>query len=164
MPVIVDTNVLVAANGQGSCPQASPSCVIACGSRLISIQQNGKIILDLNWHILNEYKQNVSESGQPGVGDRFLKWVLLNWRNPGKCDLVKIHQLPEGSFKEFPIEPGLESFDPADRKFVAVANIHSSSPPILVAMDDGWQKHESALKTSGITVEFLCPDVLGSNL
>ena len=52
----------------------------------------------------------------------------------------------------------LSSFDPDDRKFVAVANAHPGKPPIMEATDRQWWGWKEALHDAGITVHFLCPE------
>jgi len=156
---IVDTNVLIAANGQKDCPQATTSCCLKAAQALRHIQQQGQIVIDDQWLILNEYKHKVNPSGQPGLGDSFLKWVLTNLKNMTCVEQVKI--TPKGnSFAEFPADPELATFDPSDHKFVAVAIVAKPPPPILNATDSDWANHYKELTSAGITIQFLCPDVV----
>ncbi len=152
MYAVVDTNVLVVANNKAQ--QASAQCVVNCIKRLQTIQTSEVLVLDDCWRILNEYKKQADESGQPGVGDTFLKLVLKRAIN---CQYVTITP-DDGTFKEFPKDPELEGFDPSDRKFVAVALTHPECPPIYNAVDSDWQLFQDALKAAGVQVEFLCPD------
>src|SRR5262245_23756357 len=125
MVVVVDTNVAVVANGRSV--QASAGCVYMCVQRLQKITRGtDKLVLDSQWRIIreyqnHEYQNHLRSEGQPGVGDAFLKWVLTNWRNPKRCQLVTITQVgtSETDFREFPSAPALQDFDPSDRKFVA---------------------------------------------
>ena len=56
MTVVVDTNVVVVANGKSQ--QASASCVTTCIERLQQIIVGEmKLVLDDNWRILGEYIQ-----------------------------------------------------------------------------------------------------------
>jgi len=162
MKVIVDTNVPVVANK--AAPQASAVCVTMCVRRLRDIQQNHTLVLDDGWHILREYQANLSSSGQPGVGDAFLKWVLTNRSNPHRCEQVCITptgtDLPPGRFVEFPVTPDLAGFDPEDCKFVAVAVAHPEHPPVLNAVDPDWWQYRHALEQISISIEFLCPDAM----
>ena len=159
MMVIVDTNVAVVANGKSE--QASEECVDTCIGRLEQIiRGETKLVLDADWIILDEYSRNLSSSGKPGTGDRFLAWCLRNWTAPEQCDLVSITSIEnlEAEFKEFPDDPALENFDPDDRKFIAVALTHSEKPPILQAVDSQWWDFRDALSRHGVTVEFICED------
>lgn len=156
MPVVVDTNVLIAANGR-DCPQSTPACQLTCIQRLNTIRQQDTIVIDNRWRILREYQYKVSPTGQPGVGDAFLKWVLTNQGNPAHCQQVAIIETSEGSFQEFPNTPALQGFDPSDHKFVAVALTHPAHPPILNAVDSDWQIFAAALTEAGVSVQQLCP-------
>ena len=155
MAVIVDTNVAVVANGQS--PQASSSCVDTCINRLEGIVRGEeKLVLDNGWIILGEYLRNLRSSGEPGAGDSFLRWILMNkdeW-----CDLVTITPIngSESEFEEFLDDPTLNDFDPDDRKFIAVACAHLEKPPILQAVDSQWWDFHNAFRQHGVTVEFIC--------
>lgn len=154
---VVDTNVPVAASERAS---VTPGCVLACTRALEQIMKSGCIVLDDKWLILREYMNNLSPSGQPGLGDRFLKWVLTNQANADKCVLVRLTpKAPQGSgFVEFPDHPGLAGFDPSDRVFVAVTFAHVQRPPILQAADSKWWGWKDALRECGVEVRFLCPE------
>jgi hypothetical protein len=156
--VVVDTNVPLAANYKAD---ASPDCVQKCVEALTEIMADKQaLVIDDSWRIIREYMNKLSQSGQPGVGDRFLKWVLTNQANPSRCVQVTITPRSDDKdhFKEFPDDPGLISFDRADRKFVAVACAHLERPPILRALDTKWWGWKEALERVGVTVMFLCQD------
>ena len=158
MMVVVDTNVPVVANGRSE--QASSNCAETCAEKLGKIMQGEvKLVLDNRWIILGEYMQNLRSSGVD-VGDRFLGWVLRNWTNPEQCDLVSITPIDdsENAFEEFPDDPALDEFDPADRKFIAVACAHLEDPPILQAVDSKWLDFREVFRQNGVTVEFICED------
>lgn len=155
--IVVDTNVPVVANRQSA--QASPECVLACVQRLGRITNEAEsLVLDDQYLIVTEYIHNLASSGQPGVGDAFLKWVLTNWANPQRCQLVRITPLngQKVTFQEFPAVPDLAGFDPSDRKFVAVALAHGQQSPILQAVDSKWWEFRDALHCNGVQVDFLC--------
>jgi hypothetical protein len=154
---VIDTNVPIVANEKAN--QASPACVLNCAKKLREIQKQHIIVLDDTWLIINEYKNKLSPSGQPGVGDAFFKWVLTNQGNPQHCQKVKITPTAENSFQEFPEDESLANFDKSDRKFVAVALTHPEKPPILNAVDSDWKNFEIALNNIGITIIFLCSEL-----
>jgi hypothetical protein len=58
----------------------------------------------------------------------------------------------------FPDDPDLAAFDPADRKFVALALASDSHPSILNAVDSDWWHFREALRRAGVEVMFLCSD------
>lgn len=58
--VIIDTNVLVVANGQAAAPQATEKCVIRCWERLAGIIRGSeKVLLDDKKRIIQEYRNNL---------------------------------------------------------------------------------------------------------
>jgi hypothetical protein len=156
MKCVVDTNVPVIANGKSK--QASAECIRVCAVRLDELKRRGKLVLDDGWRILKEYMSNLDSKGQPGPGNKFLKWVHTNYKNPKRCELVRItpRNSSETDFEEFPSDPEIEDFDPEDRKFVAVAAAHPDKPPILQAVDAKWWEMKEPLREAGITVNFLC--------
>ena len=157
MAVIVDTNVAVVANGQS--PQASSSCIDTCINRLEGIVRGEeKLVLDNGWIILGEYLRNLRSTGEPGAGDSFLRWILMN--KDDRCDLIHITPVAdsENEFEEFPDDPALNDFDPDDRKFIAVAIAHPERPPILQAVDSQWLDFRDVFLQNGVTVEFICED------
>ena len=158
MTVVVDTNVPKVANGRKESPQASRDCVLTCISRIRGIMRGeDKLVLDYGWLLLNEYKNNLRSSGEPGTGDRFLRWILQNKKT--KCDWVSITSIggSKTEFAEFPVDPALKDLDKDDRKFVAVARTHPDNTPILQAVDSKWLPFHAALQQHGVRIEELCP-------
>jgi hypothetical protein len=160
MRAVVDTNVAVTANGKS--PQASLLCKRACIERLLQLKQNGKIVLDDFWLVLREYKDNLSESGQPGVGDAFLLWVLQNWKNPNASEIYTLARAPDHpeNYLAFPVDRDLVDFDRNDRKFAALAIV--SGAPVWNAVDPDWWENRTALQRNGIQIEFLCPNFIAA--
>lgn len=156
-PVIVDTNVLIVANGKAS--HADIDCELACVEALGQIQGDGRVLVDQSGFVFAEYQRHLSHSGQPGLGDVFFKWLWDNQAQASICTKVDI--APEDdtgtSFAVFPPDPELEGFDLSDRKFVAVAIASREAPPILNATDTDWWRHREALNSYGVNVKFLCP-------
>lgn len=153
---IVDTNVVLVANGQHQ--DVSPGCTAACALRLQSIMKSGRIAADDHFRILLEYQNKTQPRTANRPGDAFVKWALRNKANAAKCDLIRITEHAARGFKEFPEDDRLASFDAADRKFVAVAAAHPDHPPILQAADSKWLDWAGPLQVHGINVDFLCPD------
>lgn len=156
MRAVIDTNVLLVANGQHD--GVSDDCVRACVAHLQVVQKSGIVVIDDNHRILGEYKNNLNRRGQPQVGDVFLRWLLQNVSNSSHVEQVALTEKTENCFEEFP-GPELEpKFDAPDRKFAAVANAHPQKPPISQAADCKWLDWWQALRNKGIEVKFLCPD------
>lgn len=161
---LVDTNVPKTANlalAPNMIPQELAGCVLACVETIEHIVKKGGLVMDAGDEIFDEYRQNLSMKGQPGVGDRFMKWVHDNRWRLSDADRVKITKNGD-SYDEFPAHPGLTHFDISDRKFVAVSNAHPEKPPILQATDSKWWGWKNALAEVGISVRFLCPDYVKS--
>ncbi len=157
---VVDTNVPKTAN-LARTPNAVPDelsrCVLACVEAIDHVVKNRALVLDSGDEIFDEYRRELSMSGQPGVGDGFMKWVHDNRWTLQVRDRVVITACGT-SYREFPTSPDLRGFDQSDRKFVAVANKHPDRPPILQATDSKWWGWKDALASAGIAVQFLCPD------
>jgi hypothetical protein len=159
--VILDTNVLIVANGESE--QASLTCVSACQTVLKQVQeQQSLIVLDEPDFIFKEYQNHLNPTGQPGLGDVFFKWLFKNRWYSEYCEIVPLQPLRcendrhNGNFAEFPDSPALQTFDPSDRKFVATCIAASKQPVIFNAVDDGWVWHQAALDAEGIRVDNLC--------
>jgi hypothetical protein len=156
---LVDTNVPKTANlatDPAIIPDDLANCVLACVEAIDHVVKKGQLVLDAASEIFDEYRNQLSLSGQPGVGDSFMKWVHDNrWKFPD-ADRVPITKNGD-SYDEFPDHEGLLNFDISDRKFVAVANNHPNKPPILEATDSKWWGWKDALDQVGITVKFICP-------
>jgi hypothetical protein len=156
---LVDTNVPKTANLAIDPLKISDElmpCVSDCVKAIEHVIKKGGLVLDAGDEIFTEYRRQLSLKGQPGMGDRFMKWVHDNrWKFPD-TDRITITWNGE-SYDEFPNHNELINFDTSDRKFVAVANAHPKKPPILQATDSKWWGWKDALADIGITVQFLCP-------
>lgn len=153
---IVDTNVILVANGQHQ--DVSPGCIARCTMKLQSIMQRERIALDDSFRILSEYQNKTQPKRGNRPGDAFVKWALRNNANLTKCDLVPLQEHPVRGFESFPDDDNLANFDEPDRKFVAVAAAHPTHPQILQAADSKWLDWEPALKRHGVEVDFVCRD------
>lgn len=157
---LVDTNVPKTANRSldpTTIPGELAGCVLECVKAVEHVIKKGGLVMDAGDEIFDEYRRQLSMKGQPGVGDRFVKWVHDNrWKFPD-VDRVAITKNKE-TYDEFPVHPDLISVDPSDRKFIAVANAHPARPPILQATDSKWWGWKDALAEVGIQVCFLSPD------
>jgi hypothetical protein len=158
MKCLVDTNVPKTANlatqpdPQSDVPDA---CVVACIEAIRHVINKRSLIIDAGDEIFDEYRRQLSMRGQPGVGDRFMKWVHDNRWSLHVSQRVSITRNND-SYEEFPVHEGLVRFDKSDRKFVAAANAHPDKPPILQATDTKWWGWKNALAEVGIDVDFIC--------
>ena len=152
---MVDTNVAIVANGRNS--NAALKCRAAFIDALARILESGRIIIDIGGEMLAEYRTYCSPHGQPGIGDRFFREVLMNYS--GKVVRIELSKRADGSFVDFPADPDLAGFDPSDKKFAAAAR--KSNTPVLNSTDSDWLDHRAALERNGVTVEFVCGTVSG---
>ncbi len=156
MRAVIDTNVLRVAAGQHA--DVSPACVMACVQRLQAMQATGVTVIDDGYRILNEYLRNPSLTRTNEVGGQFLKWLLRHTGNAARVEQVALTERAADCFAEFPDATLEPHFDPPDRKFAAVAHAHPDKPPVWQAADCKWLDWWPALRTKGVTVEFLCPE------
>ncbi|MBV5330586.1 MAG: hypothetical protein JZU65_23645 [Chlorobium sp.] len=151
---IIDTNVVLVANGQHQ--DVSDDCVKQCALQLQAIMRRGRIAMDDGFLILREYQHKTQPKRGNRPGDAFVKWALRNNANQERCDLVPLQEDRDRGFSSFPDDPELTNFDDPDRKFVAVAAAHSQHPPIVQAADSKWLDWNTALNRYGIQVDFIC--------
>jgi hypothetical protein len=156
--VVVDTNVLVVANLKND--QVGPDCVLACVDALETAKKKRVVCIDSGSRFFNEYFRHANRSGEPGLGDAFVKWLWERQAHPLHCERVEITPKPEDpdAFVEFPDDPELSGFHCDDRKFVAVALGSRYQPAILNATDTDWWHFKAALEKHKISVRFLCPE------
>jgi len=147
---VVDSNVAVVANGRST--NASVACRIAATDALANLLAQGRIVVDDAGEMVDEYKRYCDPKGQPGVGDRFFREVLMNYAD--KVERVHLEKRDDGSFVDFPNSADLADFDREDRKFAAAAR--KTSVPVINATDTDWLEHRVALERDGITIEFAC--------
>lgn len=159
---VVDTNVPKTANlatKPSEDSEMSDVCILACVNAIEDIISKKAVVIDDGDEIFHEYRQQLSMKGQPGVGDKFMKWVHDHrWSLP-ESQRVTITK-NEDSYDEFPHHEYLENFDPSDRKFVAVAHAHPHKPPIIEATDSKWWGWKKPLEETGINVRFLCQEYI----
>lgn len=159
MSVIIDTNVLIAANGGSA--QVTVENKSTCVLFLETVkEQNGPISMDSLNLIFEEYANHCNHKGQPGVGDAFFKWLYLNQGYDTICEKVAITTDNEWGFDEFPHDENLRNFDRSDRKFVAVALTSLHNPIICNATDSDWKIFSRLLAIHGVTIRQLCPNLL----
>ena len=156
--VVVDTNVPLVANRQAD--QAGRECEAVCIQALRQVQAERRTLLDDKGLIIEEYRNRLRLSGEPGLGDAFFKWLWENQFNQEHCRIVPLTVHADRGFAEFPDDVCLSSFDLSDRKFVAVALASGAGPHVLNATDTDWWRDRQALAENGVHVVFLCPELM----
>jgi hypothetical protein len=161
IPIIIDTNVPVLAGSQTEdIPEDQISCAIACNEfihRLISSNENQRVVLDYERRILTEYRNNCISKNEDGMSILFLNWIYeyLASRVAVERDLVSLVSIGEDTFSPYPENQKLKDFDPADRKFIALAFVHPEHPAIIEGTDSEWWGIRDELRHAGIVVRFL---------
>lgn len=151
---VVDTNVVLVANGQHA--DVSPECVSVCALALLAVMRSGSLVLDDAFRILLEYQNKTQPKKGNGPGDAFVKWALKNRCNAALVTEVPLKEHEQRGFESFPDDDELANFDAPDRKFVAVSVADCDHPPIAQAADSKWLDWAPALQRHGIQVNFLC--------
>ena len=151
MRAIVDTNVLVVANGRNT--HADLECQIQCVSAICDISLKGTAVVDDGGLILDEYGKRLNFEGQPGAGDAFFKHVNDNLYSSKHLERVSITAVDdqERTFEELPAN----TLDRSDRKFLAVGVV--SKAPILNATDSDWHDERDLISSLAVEVKQLCP-------
>lgn len=154
MRFAVDTNVLIVANGRPDSPgrgrEPSIGCRRAAIGFLEDLRDRGRAVVDLEGKIVAEYRRHLNPSGQPGVGDRFLRTILQQ----GRVERVSLPREDDGEYADFPRDPELAGFDRSDRKSAALAR--RVQVPVANATDSEWLDHREALARNGIEVRCVC--------
>lgn len=155
--VIVDTNVLIAANRE-AVPQTSRQCEDECIRVLENLHAQSICLVDNRWDILGEYIDQLDWISPNGVGAWFIRELLNSKNSIERCRQIPITPHPERGYEEFPDDPDLQDFDRSDRKFVAVAIASNEIPlpPIFNAADSDWKNDKTALQRHGIRVQQIC--------
>lgn len=154
--IVVDTNVLIVANGRGN-PPADYECERTC-IKMLEGAAKGKqvVLLDGSNRIMNEYSDHCSRRGTPGVGDMFFKFLHDHQHSTKKVIHISIQETPDedGGFANLPAN----TFDRDDRKFLAVAE--AGDGRVVNATDSDWSEHADFIACLGVRVLELCPQCL----
>lgn len=155
MKAVVDTNVAIAANGRNT--HASLQCQLTCIELLQKLTAKGsrhQICIDMGERILDEYRAYLYHRGEPGVGDKFFRYLHDHMHTGTKVRRVAITPVEDEARGYAELPPN--DLDMSDRKFLAVAVVAKAA--VVNAMDTDW--HEQALFIAGIGLEMkqLCPE------
>lgn len=149
--VVIDTNVLIAANGNAS--HGGAACAAASARALVEAM-DGSVCEDVEGRIFSEWKRYVSFSGQPGVGDRFFGWFVRNRYIASQVVRVSV-QGDEDNGLWPGIPDSLQSMDRMDKKYVGVYLV-AEADLLLNATDSDWSEVAEELLAVGVTVLELC--------
>jgi hypothetical protein len=148
--VIVDTNVLIAANGKA--PQVKQTGVEKCQIFVGSLFDDTIISIDSLNEIFGEYFSHLNRSGQPGIGDVFVKYLWDHQYDTGVCEIVELEHDNKYIFTVFSDKEDLLHFDHGDLKFIAVFFGSEQSPSIYNACDSDWEQNKQLLDKYKVSV------------
>ena len=158
MRVVVDTNVILIANGAH--PDTGDLCRQACVDRLAQLVKKGRVVIDDGNAIVEEYLRRTEPRKGQRPGDVFLKWLLNNQGNRARVERVSITPAVDGSFAEFDALRLASNVDPQDRKFIAVAVKPRRKARIWEGADSKWLDWWQPLRDAGVHVDFICPEAI----
>jgi predicted nucleic acid-binding protein len=150
--VVIDTNVLIAANARST--HATASCSAECARALLRIQSECEVVEDIEGSVFLEYKRYCNFDGQPGVGDLFFLW-FINSRATNRVVRISIGNTQKEHQEA--IHSDLHSFDPSDLKWIALY-VLGSAIEIINALDSDWRNSSALLSAHSVTVTELCPN------
>lgn len=149
---VVDTNVLVAANGRDT--HVDDACKLKCVEELARLLREEVVCVDDKWLILGEYDRRTKHRGQAGPGTIFYKQVSQNMGTPKRVRLIPVDPLDdEGRDFRDPVLP--RNNLKKDAKFLAVAV--KADAAIVNALDSDWNEHRKLTDQLGVEVRQLCP-------
>lgn len=108
-----------------------------------------KILIDDGCRVINEYRKAYQIDGYPNNATKFFEYACSN------SIVIHLEELAVDTFACFPNDSELQSFDPPDRKFIALAYLFEPKAPIAEATDSKWWGIRENLLKNGITVHFI---------
>jgi len=151
----VDTNVPIVANGRPDPADArvpSIACRLSAVQFLLTLANDGQLVLDQAGEMQAEYRRHLNPAGQPGVGDRFFQIVLHS--APNLVERVDLPRRGDGEYAALPQSLIDAGFDPSDRKFAALAR--QEGIPVFNSTDSDWIEAAVVFAAEGIDVRHLC--------
>jgi len=147
---IIDTNIFAAANGLAN--HLTEREINKCKQFIAALAGNSVISLDLQGEIFQEYFIYTNRSGQPGIGDAFVKYLWDRQSDKMHCEKVDIEKNENGIYKQLNEKDGLLTFDSSDQKFIAVYLGSEKQPVICNACDSDWANNKLLLMQYDIRV------------
>ena len=153
---IVDTNVFIAANGMAD--QLNEADIDKCRLFVCSLFEDTVVSVDMRGEIFEEYFSHMNRSGQPGIGDAFVKHLWDRQCDKNVCEMVNVIKNKDGMYEHILEKGGLLQFDKSDLKFIAVYFGSQNKVVICNACDSDWENNRELLQEYQINVmELLKP-------
>jgi hypothetical protein len=158
---VVDENVLIVANDltrrsaglEPECPEADDACGLRCADALVELTESGQVGLDEGTEVFDKYRSHCNFSGQPGIGDAFLRAVFERGYDPTWAKRVEVRN-EHGLI--IPEQLEQSGFDNDDYIWVAVSLNCGEPSTILNAVDSDYNIWRDLLKDLGVNVTELC--------
>lgn len=148
MTQVIDTNVPLVAKFSRDRPR---ELLDACEEILEEILEGRlTVVTDADGEIVEEYMHQLSLSGQPSLGDAFVKYVhdhRFTWEEAVRPD-IQPDSVDEHSYAVLGGDDA--EIDPSDRKFVAAAKV--AGVPVVQGTDTKWLDWGPVLGRHGVQV------------
>lgn len=149
---VVDTNVLVAANGGDT--HVDEACQLTCVDELARLVRERVVCVDNRGLIMREYGRRTTRPGQAGPGTVFYKQIWQKMGDPRRVRLISVEPRDdEGRDFSDPVLPANNL--KKDAKFLAVAV--KADAAIVNAADSDWHEHRELTDQLKVHVRQLCP-------
>jgi predicted nucleic acid-binding protein len=149
---VVDTNVLVAANGWDT--HVDMVCQLSCVEELSRMRREEVVCVDDKGLIMREYERRTAHKGQARPGTVFYKHVWQQMGDSSRIRLISVEPRDaEGRDFRDPVLPANNL--KKDAKFLAVAV--KGNAAIVNAADSDWAEHRDLTDRLEVQVRQLCP-------
>lgn len=169
---VIDTNVLMLAHYPP--PPERERCSLQCIEWLIETRkrltnnEEEYILLDEKGLVLQEYNQQFQQvhkhvpAGEQSLAFAFLLWLFEQLGNQDIVQMLPLQLERNGEMVTAVVPEDLPgSFDPNDRKFLALALAWHNLAVIHNATDTDWNEIEDWIsQTEGIELHQLCPELV----
>lgn len=152
---IIDANVVLLTN-VSKIPKDQLICAQRCVRFLRDFMNNpdASLVLDAEGRILKEYRRAFDLESPPDMATSFCIWAYQHMSRNTE-DFVNLKETKENEFESYPDSEKLKTFDPSDRKYIALAYNHCEKPPIVEGSDSKWWGIKEELRENGIEVHFI---------
>lgn len=120
----------------------------------MAMVETGCVMVDEDGSILAEYEKRLHAKGQPGTGDQFYLYVLMNQQNKSRVRFNTLSHARGDALRHAFASGTLKKFDLDDRPFAMCAAVSRAS--VVTCTDSDWSDHETGLAACSVRVEFAC--------
>ncbi|BBZ56608.1 hypothetical protein [Mycolicibacterium phocaicum] len=150
MTRVIDTNVpLVVKLPEGHSRELRDACEEMLEN---IIDDRIPVVTDAGGEIFEEYSHQLDLSGQPSLGDTFIRYIHDNRYRWDAAMRPDIQPGQPGTSTYGVLDGDHDAIDPSDRKFVAAAKV--ARVPVVQATDTKWLDWGEVLRRHGVSVEY----------